>query len=791
MTYINLNKSWKALPELYKSFDYEIPPVEEEIDLPYDLLAGRKKEYDLPYSEFNGNNPSSTFMMYKRLPKFVKHSRVTLDVSGVSGVCEVLLNGETVKFIASYSRVLTDITPYLSENENILKLKFASYYDSGKYTGSGIAGGVGLIVSPSDLFIEPMGVFVETAEIKEKALLSVSAAVKNNSSEQKHFGIFVEIFNAKKKRVAKKFKKVKLSAGAEKVFELPVKMGRFYPWSVYDPYKYGVKVSLAELGGDKVYDSAEEKFGIITSGIVGKSLKINDSALKLKGAVVMHDNGLLGNVSEYSAEYQKLRAVKELGFNAVRYIGCPTDAVLNAADDAGLYLVADIFDSYGTGTFINDGHLFFKETYKDVTEYAVKSLRNHPCCIMYGLCNDAQESYGRNNGVQTAKNIIEIIRRFDKKKLITANVFERVPLRSELEKYEIKVPKGIGAEENRDKKLIALAREKDLFLKCTEEFLSLADVAGYSYLYPRYATDKTVAGRIIMGTATYREKAYDALEETNKHLGVIGDFAFCAYDFIGKQEERFTDREGESAFPAYANTSGLFDICGRKKDIAYYYEILLGKKNVTHIVVEDPDGAGENGELGENGRYWNWPKHIGKPVRIFVYTSGDIVALYLDGKSIGRKLAGKFNKHIAEFKTNFYPGKLEAISYRKGVEQSRDFIESVGTPKLLRAECRAKTITEGELCYIDISVTDKDDKLVPYAIRSVEVEVTGAGELVSFGNADPASVQSSETYISPVHEGVCTLIVRGTAEGRITVKAVSDGLRSCKANVKVRPKPHK
>ena len=789
MTVIDLNKDWKAIKNVAEEFDYEIPAVSDSVNLPYDMLPELNRTYDSGYGEYNGFYDSASLVLYKKLPRTEKKRKVILDISGASGVCEAFVNGASVGAVLSPARNLTDVTPYLSESENVLKLKFCSYKDSGKYTGLGIADSVKLLVLPQELYIEPYGVFVETVKLDAKAQLNVSVAVKNDSSENKQFAVFVEIFNAKKKRVVKKLKKVKLAAGAEKVFELPVKLSRHYPWSVYDPYTYGCKVSLISAEGNKTFDCAEEKFGIITSGIVGKSLKINGDAVKLKGAVMAQDNGLLGKASEYSAEYRKLKALKEAGFNAVRYIGCPSDAVLNALDDLGLYLVADIFDNFGTGKFINDGHLFFGNIYKDVTENTVKTLRNHPCCIMYGLNNDAGESYGRNGGVQTAKNIIEIIKRFDKHKLVTANAFERAPVKSETEKYEIKVARDLAGDENAEKKLVAAAREKDLFLKCTEEFFSLVDVAGYSYLYPRYSSDKTVRGRIIMGTASYREKAYDALEETDKHLGVIGDFTFCGCDFIGKQEERYI-KENALVKP-YINTSGLFDITGRKKDVAYYNEILLGKKNISYIVVEDPETAGENGEIGELTHLWNWPKHIGKPIRIFVYTSGDIVALNLDGRSVGRKLAGKFNKHVAEFKTNFYPGKLEAISYHKGAEQSRCSVESVTAPKMLKTECSAKSIGEGELCYVDIFVTDKEGRLVPYAVRDIEVTVLGDGELVSLGNGDPESLVNPKSSTCPVYGGVCTAIVRGTAEGKITVKAVSEGLLSNKATVKVRPKPHK
>ena len=782
MTVIELNKDWKALKNRTDRFDFFIPEGADSVDLPYDFLTETGRTYAAGVGEYNGFYDTALLILYKKLPATDKQSKVILDVSGLSGTGEIFINGQPVRTVTSPARCLTDITKYLC-GDDTLKIRLCSYADSGKYTGLGIGGSVKLLVLPEKLYIEPMGVFVQTESLGEKAKLTISVTVRNETKDLKNFGIFAEILNAKHKRVSKKIRKVKLKGGSTKTFSMPVNMTRRYEWNTFDPYLYTCKVSLVD-NGEKTVDEAEQKFGIIKSGISAKTLKINGKSLKLKGAVVMRGDPLLGNASEYSAEYEKLKKLKNLGFNAVRYIGCPTDATLDALDNLGLFLVADIFDNLGSGKFVNDGHLFFDDTYKEVTEYSVKTLRNHPCCIMYSLCNDADETYGRRGGVETLKSIKDTVREFDGKKLITVNAIERAPTKSEAEKYDIKLPKNIAAEDNAEKKLISLAREKDLFRKCTDEVFALADVAGYSYLYPRYCTDKAIPGRIILGLASHTDKAFDALEETDKTLGVIGDFTFCAFDFIGKQDDKKI-KENALTLP-HINTNGLFDACGRKKIDAYYREILLGKKNTSYIVVEDPETAGSNGEVGTLTHMWNWPKNIGKPIRVFVYTSGDIVALYLDGKSVGRKLAGKFNKHVAEFKTNFYPGKLEAISYHKGLEQSRTSVETVSSPKMIKAECKTKTINEGELCYIDIAVADREGRVVPYAARDIEVIVSGEGELVALGNGDPESLVNKKSTICPVYGGYCTAVVRGTGEGKISVKAVSEGLSQGKVTIKVR-----
>ena len=66
--------------------------------------------------------------------------------------------------------------------------------------------------------------------------------------------------------------------------------------------------------------------------------------------------------------------------------------------------------------------------------------------------------------------------------------------------------------------------------------------------------------------------------------------------------------------------------------------------------------------------HWNYDKGVKKPV--YVVSTGDSVALYLNGKALA---AGKRSyEYLYTFDNVAYePGKLEAISYRDGKEISR------------------------------------------------------------------------------------------------------------------------
>ena len=39
--------------------------------------------------------------------------------------------------------------------------------------------------------------------------------------------------------------------------------------------------------------------------------------------------------------------------------------------------------------------------------------------------------------------------------------------------------------------------------------------------------------------------------------------------------------------------------------------------------------------------HWNWPDRIGQNVPVYVYTNGDTVELFLNGKSLGKQTKAK------------------------------------------------------------------------------------------------------------------------------------------------------
>ena len=211
------------------------------------------------------------------------------------------------------------------------------------------------------------------------------------------------------------------------------------------------------------------------------------------------------------------------------------------------------------------------------------------------------------------------------------------------------------------------------------------------------------------------------------------------------------------------------------------------------ITVSDPEAPQKTDSAGHSVKeahsVWNWPHNLGRNIDIEVFSGGEVVALYRDGKLIGRKLAGKINKHIATFRTEYYPGKLEAVSYHKGRECSRVTLESVTAPRTVKLNCGRKSAAAGELIFVEICVNDKEGRLVPYASREVELSVEGSGELYALGSADPElRTRTGGENICQVYDGRALAVIKTKSggAGKITVKAAGDGLTCGKINLRVK-----
>jgi beta-galactosidase len=256
---------------------------------------------------------------------------------------------------------------------------------------------------------------------------------------------------------------------------------------------------------------------------------------------------------------------------------------------------------------------------------------------------------------------------------------------------------------------------------------------------------------------------------------------WTGFDYIGEPTPFFDYHPGadnSKDWPARSSYFGFIDLAGFPKDRYYLYQSQWTSKPMVHLLP-----------------HWNWAGHEGQPIPVMAYSNASEVELFLNGKSLGKKLRGetwempvgenvsadgKFvTKYRRVWQVPYAPGTLRAVAYQDGKEVAVDEVRTSGAPFKIALKADRSTIqADGEdLSFVTVRMEDKDGNLVPGAENLVKFTVEG-GEIAGVDNGNPASVEPFQADHRKAFSGMALLIVRSRAgaAGRIGVTATSDGL---------------
>ena len=158
-----------------------------------------------------------------------------------------------------------------------------------------------------------------------------------------------------------------------------------------------------------------------------------------------------------------------------------------------------------------------------------------------------------------------------------------------------------------------------------------------------------------------------------------------------------------------------------------------------------------------------------------MYSPGDEVELFLNGKSLGVEKPERF---IARFETVYQPGVLKAVSYRNGKELSRDTVETVGKPvKLVLLPEQTEGKAGGQsLFFVMAELQDQNGRRVPWVSLPMTASVEGAANLLSFASANPITDENYESGSITSFEGRAMAILRsGKVPGKAVLTVKCDG----------------
>ena len=827
MKKISFNRDWKFQNDIHKS-------EEITVSLPHDAMQTEKRLEGMKNGAAAGFFPGGRYVYRKTLygEEAFRDQAIYLEFEGIYMRSTVYLNDEKVGgWIYGYTGFYVDLTGKLKigqDNEIRVVADNSRTPNSRWYTGSGIYRNVCLHVGEKR-HIAPDGICV-TTESTDPAVIRVRTEIENadrttggtntdtgreqvddaaytDQERGQRTGqpkIHVEVYermpvtaeNAAERRCSEKL--AASGEGCDCRIEVPgAKM-----WSAETPRLYRIRVCL--MDGERVADEQSVITGIRSLAWSAENgLQVNGQEVKLRGGCIHHDNGILGACAPDKVEYRKAKILKEAGFNAVRSAHNPISrSFLAACDELGLYVMDEAFDQWRMQKIDYDYGLYFDREWKKDLGAMIRKDRNHPSVIMYSIGNEIADT-GSKDGGAISRKLSEFCHRMDPTRPTTNGINPVVSNMGGALNNGKTTPEDVvdPYEEKADAQATAsllanmiataapfisrwMGKPKKVE-KLLKPCFDAIDIVGYNYAEqcyePHHEWDPE---RIMVGTETYPQSVAHRWPFIASHSYVVGDFMWTAMDYLGEAGigvSIYGTKKGgfNRPYPCISGGCGAIDLIGHVETEGYWAAIAWGQYKKPYIAVRPVNHTGEDHFFGmwrgtDAVSSWSWKNMEGRRAQIEVYSPGEEVELYQDGKSLGRK---PLTECRALYDTVYGRGELRAVCYdAHGARLAEETLRSAGEKTYL-------TVTPEETClladgedmtFLSVELTDEDGIIKFLEDRKVMISVTGAGVLTAVGSGNPVTTEpfTGNSYTTWFGRMGCYVRSSGEpGEAKVTVAA--------------------
>ena len=790
---VSFNREWKFFNE--EAFGAESPSFDDSkwraLDLPHDWAI--EGPFDPKYNARCGGLPFHGTGWYRKT--FTAENSwngkvVRIAFDGAMNDAKVWVNGTFVgEQPFGYMGFEVDVTKHLRYGtENVIAVKLSPRDLSSRwYPGAGLYRNTWLRVD-EQVHIPQWGVFVSTPTATERlGVVQIETTLTNKSTKDGAFLVEHNIVNSVGESVATVSDNVVLRTGEERADIVYANVDKPSLWGPKNPYLYRVLTTVKQ--GKKVLDRYETRFGIRHIEFTKEGFFINGEKMRFNGVCLHHDNGPIGAEVNRRADQRKLEIMMDMGVNAIRTAhNPPSTELLELCDELGLVVLDEAFDEWRIGKIEGGYHLFFdKWARKDLTAM-IRRDRNHPSVIMWSIGNEILEQSDKAKGFTVAKYLADICREEDHTRPSTAgfNYYPAPYVNNVAQQIDISGvnyhPAMYGDLKETFPHLLVYGSET---ASCT------SSRGVYHLPIEKYKTHESlqVTSYDLIGPPwAYPPDIEFHYQEQNPH--VMGEFMWTGFDYLGEPtpyggKDNSTNGYWNGNWPARSSYFGAVDLCGLPKDRFYLYQSQWTEKPMVHMLP-----------------HWNWKKGMNIPV--YVYTNCDEAELFLNGKSLGKRVKGK---DLTTLFVDFYhyekdtfdspyrlswdvpyeAGTLSVKAYKDGKLMVEESMTTAGKPaRIILTPDRKEIAADGQdLSYITVRIEDKDGNLCPNSDNLVHFAVGGAGKFKAVGNGNAATLEPFQQPQRKAFNGMCMLIVQSKEgeAGEINITATSKGLKAKKINI--------
>ena len=786
------NKGWKTWSDRDAfALVWDIPENAVDVTLPHDAMIESPAYAESPNKGNTGFRDGGNYT-YVKLLELTEEEAARKHIIKFDGVyCHALVyvNEQLAGSEANgYSTFYVDLTPWLhaGTNEIRVQVKNAGMTNSRWYSGSGIYRDVYMLTSDAT-YIEPDMVQVVTESADgELAVLSVRTTVINETLCARTLTLNTEIKDADGAVAGYEKTTFFMKASESKTVTQRIIVKAPKLWDEYNPYLYKFEESLCE--GDIAVDIACETFGIRTLSLdAARGLRVNGKEVKLRGACIHHDSGIIGAATYEDSQQRQIQLLKEAGFNAVRISHHPAaPALLKACDEQGMYVMDEFSDMWSRAKNDLDYALDFEKWWKTDVTLMVRKDFNHPSVVLYSVGNEIPE-IGTDAGSELCAQISGLIKSLDPTRFSTAGINGVFAAGDQMGRIMADLSRDMQAageiEGNVNDFMTVMDTKMDQIVvhdaisERLEKACASLDVAGYNYMTARYEPDSVkYPNRVMVGSETYPPEIARNWDIIKKLHCTIGDFTWTGWDYIGEAgvgipAYKFGEGGFGAQFPCQLAYCGDIDLTGFRRPASYFREVVFGLRKDPYIAVQDPHHYGEPliktpWVLSDTVSTWTWGGCENKPVVVEVYSDADEVELFVNGKSVGKAVP---EGCIAKFETEYVPGTVTAKSYIGGKESGSHELKTAG-----EADPVVRITWEGDqLVYADVQLEDAEGNVATDRDVMLSAEVSGA-KLLGFGSGNPKPLNNYNEGRTMTFNGRAQMILLKEGDSEISIN-VAEG----------------
>ncbi|WP_281613061.1 glycoside hydrolase family 2 TIM barrel-domain containing protein [Flammeovirga sp. SubArs3] len=801
----DFNNDWKFFKGEVK--DGQSPTLDDSkwrtVQIPHDWAI--EGPFSKEYNARCGGLPFHGEGWYRKsftLTNTQKGKHIAIEFEGVMKNSEVWINGHYLgKRPFGYLGFEYDLTPYLhQEGMNIIAVKAKPEDLSSRwYPGAGMYRKVWLNIN-NDIRVAHWGTFVTSTNVSAKvASVNIQLEIQNFKAADQ----IVSVVQTIKNNLGETVKELQHKTVAEgsKTINSQQSFNLIQPqlWTLTSPHLYQLETELKDKDG-KILDRYTTKFGVRSIQFTANDgFFLNGKRTELKGVCLHHDLGPLGTAVNRRATERQLEIMKEMGVNAIRTShNPPSREQLELCDEMGILVIDEAFDEWGIQKIENGYHTIFDEWHeRDLTDM-IRRDRNHPSIIMWSIGNEIREQKEKD-GWKVALKLGEICHREDPSRPNTAgfNQYEnsiknKLAHHVDIVGFNYKAAKYAEIKENYPDWIVYGSE--------TESITSSRGVYHTPFL-EKYEknTDHQVTSYDIIGPIwSYPpDMEFKFLEE---NPSILGEFMWTGFDYLGEPtpyggRDNSTNGYWNDDWPNKSSFFGPVDLCGFKKDRFYLYQSQWTDTPMVHLLP-----------------HWNWKGFEGKEIPVFAYTNAESAELFLNGKSLGKKVKG-VDKGIVPIKFSYYEGpynypspyrlrwdvpyekgELKVVAYNGDKVVSEKVINTTSKAKNIELTADRKIISSAngeDLVFVTARALDTEGHFCATYNGQIQFSVTGDGTFEATGNGDPASLILPENKKLKFFNGMALVIARANKGdgGKIIISATGKGLKKAQISVETKANP--